>query len=147
MLNREQRAIDAYLQNYSVITEVPADFNFQTGENAPFYKLGNTGVYMQVLSKGDTPFVANEKVYFRLVRANLITMTQNYGEFQSPCYFIFKGNDEISMLWGDGLKLPLEYGIGNGKVRLIVPSNKGLVNEVGDVIPYEYVVSYYKANI
>lgn len=49
-LRDERKAANAYLAQYRVVNEIPADTIFEVGENAPYYKLDPDGnVYMQVL--------------------------------------------------------------------------------------------------
>ena len=73
LLMDERRAANEFLSKYEIIDEIPADTLFETGENAPFYKLDPDGnVYMQVLiadSKENRP-VTNEPVYFRFMRSS-----------------------------------------------------------------------------
>ena len=42
-LNDERRACNAYLANYEVINDIPEDTVFQTGSDAPFYRIDKDG--------------------------------------------------------------------------------------------------------
>lgn len=155
MLKHENKAIKKFLENVTVINEVPAENAFEVGSDAPFYKLAETGVYMQVISKGTEFFNVSERVYFRFERWNLLTYlnTGKLGNSEGNMndmsfgitYFTFGGNDVTTKQWGDGIQLPLKYGIGDGEVNLIVPSKQGLENEVSNVIPFLYHIRYFKA--
>ena len=51
-LEDERRACNAYLASFEVINEIPKDTVFQTGADAPFYRIDPDGnVYMQVTIK------------------------------------------------------------------------------------------------
>lgn len=157
LLKLESEAIDEYLKGKSVISQIPADNNFQIGTDAPFYKLGESGAYMQVLAKGTPQFKDGEKVYFRFERWSLIhfLLSGSLGEStgnlnsltQEVTYFIFGGQDDITKQWGDGMQLPIKYGVGNGgEVNIIIPSKIGFVNETSSVRPYLFHIKYFGTN-
>lgn len=153
---KEDDAINYFLSQQNLITQLPADNNFQTGDNAPFYLLSdNPIVAMRVMDKGtDTKPADNERVYFRFSRANLLTyyqtgnLEENWkpGLSDSNCYFILNDfSTTRSAQWGKAIQMPLLYGLGyNAKVHLVVPSPFGLTQEIANVTPFLYTISYYK---
>ena len=69
LLNKERYATNAYLANCRVVNEIPSDTVFETGPNAPYYRIDDEGnVYMQVIKASDRKTdKANpsERIYFR----------------------------------------------------------------------------------
>lgn len=54
LLEDEDKAVNSFLANQKVINEIPADTVFETGEDAPYYRIEPEGnVYMQVINAGD----------------------------------------------------------------------------------------------
>ena len=52
LLNEENHYVNNFLADQRVIGEVPADTVFETGPDAPYYRLNEDGsLYMQVLKK------------------------------------------------------------------------------------------------
>ena len=161
-LNDERRACNAYLANYEVINDIPEDTVFQTGSDAPFYRIDKDGnVYMQVIKAGDRKndrAKTSETIYFRYTRYNLTYWyTQNHlwvGDgnaddmSMAPCYL--KYNDftlPASAQWGFGLHLPLGLLGVNCEVNLVIKSQFGFTNEISYVTPYMYHVRYYHSQI
>lgn len=155
-LKLEEDAINSFLADITVISEIPSDYNFRIGSDAPFYKLGDTGAYMQIVSKGNPQFKLGEKVFFRFERWNLLlylisgNLGESTGNFnsltQDVTFFTYGGNDNITKQWGKGIQLPLEYGLGSGsEVNLIIPSQLGFESDVSSVIPFLYHIRYYSA--
>ena len=161
-LEDERRACNAYLASFEVINEIPKDTVFQTGANAPFYRIDPDGnVYMQVLKAGDRKndrAKTSETIYFRYTRYNLTYWyTQDkawIGEGNAddmslaPCYL--KYNDfslPASSQWGFGLQLPLGLLGVNCEVNLVIKSQFGLANEISYVIPFMYHVRYFHSQI
>ena len=74
-LNAERNATNAYLKTQRVVNEIPSDTIFETGKDAPFYRLDTDGnVYMQVINPGDRKNDRAKKsqtIYFRYTRFNL----------------------------------------------------------------------------
>ncbi len=157
MLKHEDKAIKAFLENQTVIDELPSGNTFETGSDAPFYKLGGTGVYIQVISKGSESFNVGERVYFRFERWQLLTyfttgkLNNSLGNFndvsQNTAFFTFGGQETSTKQWGEGIQLPLKYDIGNGEVNLIIPSQQGLQTEIANVTPFLYHIRYFKSII
>ena len=160
LLRDERRAANAYLANYEIIDEIPADTLFEIGENAPFYKIDPDGnVYMQVLiadSKENRP-VTNEPVYFRFMRLDLLYLYTS-GEYfwegnaenmlADPTYFLYNNYTlDSSSYYGYGLQMPMQFLGVNSKVNLLIKSQYGFSDEISDVIPYLYTVTYYPSMI
>ena len=90
LLNEEDHAVNAFLANHRVINSIPSDTIFETGENAPYYRLNKEGtLYMQVLDPGNRKdkAVYDDLIYFRFMRTNLNTLWKT-GEA------VADGNDE-----------------------------------------------------
>ena len=143
MLKHENKAIKKFLENVTVINEVPAENAFEVGSDAPFYKLAETGVYMQVISKGTEFFNVSERVYFRFERWNLLTYlnTGKLGNSEGNMndmsfgitYFTFGGNDVTTKQWGDGIQLAI-------RMKKLDLSNWTLINFFGTQ-DYQYLTS------
>ena len=69
LLDEEDKAVNSFLANQKVELAVPADTVFETGENAPYYRLDEEGnVYMQVINTGDrknNKSETGENIYFQ----------------------------------------------------------------------------------
>lgn len=157
-LNDENKAINLYLSNYRVIDEVPADTVFETGPEAPFYRLDEDGnVFMQVLRTGDrvnNRVVDDQLIYFRFTRYNL-TYYYNYNELvgegnatdmdYAATSFRFNNTTlSSSTQYGSGIQLPLNYLGIDCDVNLIVKSQYGFTSEMSQVSPYLYNIRYFK---
>ncbi|MDE6079278.1 MAG: DUF4827 domain-containing protein [Duncaniella sp.] len=157
LLTDETRAVNAFLAEHHVVISIPEDSVFQVGPNAPYYRLDDEGnVYMQVLDAGDPDSrpEAGERVYFRYMRYSLFSYVvggTNVGAGNasdlstSPSYFVF---DELynsqSQIYGEGLQMPCRFLGWNAKVNLVVKSQMGASSEMSYVVPYLYVISYFK---
>ena len=164
LLVDERRSVNAYLSGFRVETEIPADTIFETGEDAPYYRIDPDGnVYMQVLEAGaleDRP-EDNEPVYFRFMRMDLNAWYTEgwskekeewYGNAESgfgdPTYFLYNNYTlSSSAAYGYGLQLPMQFVGINSRVNLIVKSQYGFTDEISYVIPYTYTISYYPSMI
>lgn len=61
LLKEEEQAVNWYLAQHEIETRIPEDSVFETGPDAPFYKMDKDGyVYMRVLSTGDPARKAKE---------------------------------------------------------------------------------------
>lgn len=147
MIEKENKAIEDFLSTKEV-AEWPDDNNIISGSRAPFYKLGDSGVYMSVISKGNYEYDANERVYFRFDYYDLFTYLKTGflgtpdGNLSNPSasisFFLYQSQTHP---YGLGVELPLNYGIGGGgEVYLIVPSQKSFVP--AKVTPFLYHVKY-----
>lgn len=157
MLKNEEKAVNWYLSNHRVSNELPADGNFETGENAPYYKLDDDGyVYMQVLSKGEEGEKVKEgdKVYFLYIRRNIRNLWE-LGASESDSntqtgtlseYYFLYGNtsNTTGALFGKGLQMPLAYLNYHSEVNLVLKSNMGFSVDQADCVPYIINVKYLK---
>ncbi|MGN0214581.1 MAG: DUF4827 family protein [Muribaculaceae bacterium] len=157
----ERVAVNYYLAGKKVINEVPSDTVFQTGTDAPFYRIDPDGnVYMQVITNTglDQRPSDDEVVYFRYMRFNLITWCENGGDVtevgnmndmgNSYTYFLYNNYTvDTSSQYGQGLQLPLSFvGLGS-EVNLIIKSQMGINDEIADVNPYHWHVRYFKSKM
>lgn len=162
-LNNERNACNAYLANHRVVNEIPPDTVFETGSNAPFYRINPDGqVYMQVISAGDRHTDRarkGEDIYFRFTRSDLnhwystgvLNAYQSNEDDMSasPAYFKYKDYTlPTSSAWGYGIQLPLDFiGVEDSEVNLVVKSNFGLTSEISYVVPYLVHVRYFHSKI
>lgn len=166
LLRDERRACNSYLSNYQVVNEIPADTIFEVGEDAPFYRIDPEGnVYMQVIVAGDLKNRPedNQPVYFRFMRLDLNTLYVDGTEFwegnaqnmmADPTSFLYNNFTLTSSAYfGYGLQLPLKFvGLGGNGVEpttlnVIVKSQYGFTDEISDVVPYMYQITYHPSMI
>lgn len=156
LLEKEQSAILYFLKD-KTIEDWPAEDCIRVGNNTPFYRLADSGVYMQIISPGEGCFSVGDKVYFRFERGNLINYMHtdnlelfgNWNDISAEATsLVFDGEDTLTLQWGEAIQLPLKYGIEAGaEINLVVPSAKGFKSETGYVVPYLYHVRYFKTII
>lgn len=158
LLNDEDHAVNAFLANHRVINEIPADTVFETGENAPYYRIDEEGnLYMQVLYAGNREDKAKEDelIYFRFMRTNLTELWQT-GTAES-----FGNANDMSMVstsfrfqnftmsnyytFGTGIEEPLKYLGIDCRVNLVVKSQVGPPDEISSVVPFLYNLRYFRA--
>ncbi|MDE6460848.1 MAG: DUF4827 domain-containing protein [Paramuribaculum sp.] len=159
LLEDENKAVNVFLSDHRVIAEIPADGKFETGENAPYYRLDNEGnLYMQVINVGNGEMATdNQVVYFRCRRASLAYYGNGGAmEWEGNSDNIESGDQsfrfnntslESSYQWGTGIQKPLEYLPLNSQVRLVVKSQLGLTSEIAYVVPFLYEIRYFPAKI
>lgn len=161
LLNDERHATNVFLANHRVIDHMPADNVFETGEDAPFYKMDEEGnVYMQVIrytKYEDDKAKINEPIYFRYMRYDLLSWYQT-GEWEgsgnanemslASTYFIF-GNFTMatSSQYGYGIQLPLSYLGVDSEVNLVIKSQYGYTSEISYVRPFYYHIRYFRSMI
>jgi hypothetical protein len=159
LLKEEEKATNWYLSNQVVISEVPADSVFITGEDAPYYKLDEEGyVYMQVINPGDKSNMAktDQPIYFRYLRTNIInlyngttaTPSGNANDVGNGNSTYFRFNNTLassSQLYGAGIQYPLRYLGVDCEVNLVLRSYYGFDGETGQCQPYLYNIRYYPA--
>lgn len=157
LLRDEEKAANWYLSNHRVCNELPADNDFETGENAPFYRMDEDGyLYMQVISKGNpqTPVEKGDMVYFLYSRQNIrnlmeLGLAQEEGNEMNgslnDSFFIFgETNTQRGVKYGKGLQTPLEYLDYHSEVNLVVKSLVGFKADQSECIPYIMNVKYLK---
>ena len=161
----EEHAVNWFLAQKRVELQVPSDsISFETGENAPFYKLDEDGyVYMQVINKGEvddngTPtdkVKSGDQVYFRFERKNIKYMYENLGDAEggnsdnltseAGTYFFYKNTYmQVSTQWGTGIQMPMKFFGYNCEVNLIIKSYCGFVSDQTNCDPYVLNVRYFK---
>lgn len=153
LLNKENQSVNNFLADHKVELAIPADTVFQTGPDAPYYRLDDDGqLYMQVLDAGTKGNMvkSDEQIYFRYTRyaleaysdGNLPAGSGNNLTL-SPCWFRY-GNFQIkgSYQWGQGIQVPLRYLPVDCRVNIIIKSQKGFVDEQTNVLPYLYYITY-----
>ncbi len=160
LLDDEDKSVNAFLASQKVIRTIPADTVFQTGSDAPYYQIDDSGnVYMQVIKTGDR--VNNrakdgEKIYFRFGRISINRWSAGYddeptGNFSDLSYestsFNYS-NEEANYsytTYGYGVVMPLTYLGIDCEVNLLVRSRKGPSSEIADVVPYLYNIRYFRS--
>lgn len=160
LLNDENKSVNYFLANHKVVNEIPEDSVFETGVDAPYYRLDADGnIYMQVLKTGDLNNKATEDqlIYFRFMRYNLNTYaagTEPEGEGNAndmeyaPTSFRFMNYTlSSSAQFGSGVQMPLYYLGIDCEVNLIIKSQYGFESEISNVIPYLYNIRYFKSQI
>ena len=156
LLRDERKAVNNYLAYQRVELDIPADTIFETGPNAPYYRLDEDGnVYMQVIRAGslDNRPAAQQKIFFRVKYFSLLswehgvepTYMGNVGDSQiQSTYFIYGNYDlQVSYQWGYGLQMPLQYVGIDSEVNLIIKSQYGFSSEISNVTPYHFNVRYF----
>lgn len=155
LLTEENNAVNRFLVDQQVLTQIPEDNNFIIGTDAPYYQIDDEGnVFMKVLEKGDGAMAEdNQLIYFRFMRYNLskykgslddITPDGNANNIlDSPTSFRFGNyNIPLSAEWGAGIQRPLQYVPLNSRVYLVVKSQFGWSSEISVVQPYLYDIRY-----
>lgn len=159
LLTEESHKVNNFLADQRVDNTIPTDTNFvfETGPNAPYYRLDEDGnVYMQVINPGTKgQYVKDEQtVYFRFTRYNL----NNYVDGVLPsgsgneadvtagnAWFRYNNFTlESSYRWGAGLQQPLKYLPIDCEVNIVIKSQYGLYEEMTYVVPFLYRVRYYR---
>ncbi|MBP5498031.1 MAG: DUF4827 family protein [Muribaculaceae bacterium] len=161
LLNDERHATNSFLANYRIVNEIPADSVFETGENAPFYRIDPDGqVYMQVVSMKrhrDDPAKYNDPIYFRYMRYDLLSWyTSGIWEGEgnatemslASTYFMFSNfSSAASAQYGYGIQLPLTLIGVDSEVNIIVKSQYGKSDEISYVRPFLYRIRYFRSKI
>ncbi len=157
LLNEEDHAVNYFLAQHRVITEIPEDSIFEYGVDAPYYKIDEDGnVFMQVLNPGtkSDKVEDNEQIYFRYTRYNLINY-QNNNEWRgegnslnmasSPTSFKFNNFTlPSSAAYGAGVQQPLHFLGVDCEVNVIIKSQLGFTEEIASVVPYMYNLRYFR---
>ena len=158
LLNDETQSVNNFLADQRVVNTIPTDTNFvfETGPDAPYYRLDEDGnVYMQVINPGTKGmYVKSEQIiYFRFTRYNLNwysdgslpTGDGNEGDLTSGNAWFRYGNYtlESSYRWGSGLQMPLQFLPIDCEVNIVIKSQYGFYSETVLVTPYLYSVRYF----
>lgn len=158
LLDEETEAVNLFLADQRVIDHIPADTVFETGPDAPYYRMDEDGnLYMQVVDPGTKGNMAksNELLYFRFTRYRVATYnvadkTFGYSEGNDAVlggnYSFRYGNYEItsSYNYGTGIQVPLNYLPVDCRVNIVVKSEYGMPSEQSAVIPWLYQMRYYR---
>lgn len=158
LLDDQNKDVNRFLADQRVTDEIPADGDFEVGEDAPYYIIDDEyGVYMQVLNMGDMNDRAqtDQQIYFRFMRAALTDYTSMDDlTWEGNAETLSLGNTSFryenytitsSSQWGIGIQEPLRYlGLGC-QVNLVVKSRGGVVSEQSSVIPFLYKITYNKS--
>ncbi|MDE6300417.1 MAG: DUF4827 domain-containing protein [Muribaculaceae bacterium] len=159
LLNDENAYTNAFLADHRVVNYVPENNEFETGPDAPYYRLDEDGqMYMQVIDAGtpDNMVKADELIYFRYTRYPLSTYSN--GEFTysdgnddalGGNYSFRYGNYETNSSYsaGPGVQAPLEYLPVDCQVNLVIKSQYGKPGEIANVQPYLYSLRYFRPKI
>lgn len=177
LLNDENKAVNAYLANYPVISSIPADNDFITTQQimqeqglsredaeklTPFYRMDEDGnCYMQVINPGLTDQMAEEdqQIYFRFMRYNIKAWylydawdasgnSSNLGTKETS--FRYKNTTLTSTTqWVEGIQIPLEYLRLGCEVNIIIKSTIGPEEEkeITSVYPYLYNIRYFESKV
>ena len=158
LLTEENHAVNLFLVDQRVCDDIPTDTNFvfETGPDAPYYKLDEDGnMYMQVVNPGTKGNYADadEIIYFRYTRYNLSnyngTLTGGDGnETDMGAYnawFRFQNYQlQSSYQWGSGVQQPLLYLPVDCEVNIVIKSQFGFYSETSYVTPFLYRLRYYR---
>lgn len=160
LLEDENKAVNRFLADQVVIGSKPADNNFETGPDAPFYQIDEDGnLYMKVIKKGTGKMVEdNQLVYFRFDRYNLSkyvdpdTEMEKEGnsdnlEFGDTSFRYGNTTLESSTAWGTGIQVPLSMLPLGSEIELVVKSQLGFYSEISYVQPFLYHLRYYPSGI
>lgn len=159
LLDEEDKAVNSFLANQRVELGIPADTIFETGEDAPYYRLDDEGnVYMQVINPGDrenNKAETGENIYFRYTRVDLKTYATgedgniggNSSSLTSSNFYFNDFSYSASYNWGTGLQMPLYYLGVDCEVNLMIKSQYGVYDEMSSVMPFLYHIKYYKSKI
>lgn len=158
LLTEENHAVNNYLADHRVTNTIPTDttFVFETGPNAPYYRLDEDGnMYMQVVNPG-TPgnyAKADQVIYFRYTRYDLNsykdgTLPEGTGNEVDMSYLNtwFRYDNfslQSSYKWGVGVQMPLRYLPIDCEVNIIIKSQYGFYDETAYVLPFLYRIRYY----
>lgn len=161
LLRDEQKVSNWFLAQHRVCNEIPSDSVFETGPDAPYYRMDDDGyVYMQVIKSGDGTYPApGDQVYFTFTRYNIETMYSektldvegegNQDDFLTSVgntYFIYNNfSVTSSSQFGSGIQRPVGYLGYNSEVNILLKSYYGFSQENTTCIPFLVNTRYFKA--
>ena len=158
LLTMENHSVNNFLADHRVINTVPTDttFVFETGENAPYYRMDEDGnIYMQVVKYGTPGNFAkdNQVIYFRYTRYDLsqyidgelpVGMGNETNMGYDNSWFRYNNYSlESSYKWGTGIQLPLTFLPIDSDVNIIIKSQYGFYEEIAMVVPFLFRIRYY----
>ena len=155
LLNEQDRAVNNFLADQRVINYVPADTVFETGPDAPYYRLDDDGtMYMQLLNPGTkgNKVKTDELIYFRYTRwalayyadGQLPTGVGNNTSLNSAWFRYQNFQLASSAQWGSGIQYPLSLLPVDCEVNIIIKASYGPTTELSDVRPYLYRLTYQR---
>ena len=161
LLREEEHAVNAFLATQRVENNLPADsISFETGENAPFYRLDEEGyLYMQVIRIGEPVErpEAGDLVYFRYTRENLKYRYLGYDRYTGgnqntllndknvSSSFVYKNRYlESTTSWGEGIQWPMKFFGYDSEVNLVLSSYYGFTDDMTYCNPYLINIKYFK---
>jgi hypothetical protein len=159
LLTDENKYVNSFLADQRVTNTIPTDttFVFETGTDAPYYRLDEDGnIYMQVVKLGTPGNYAtdDEVIYFRFTRYALSAYSDGElpdGEGNESdmsyanCWFRYNNYTlESTYQWGSGIQTPLKLVPIDSQINLVVKSQYGVYDEMSYVVPYLYKMRYYK---
>lgn len=155
LLTLENQYSNNFLADQRVEMEIPADTVFETGPDAPYYRLDEDGyLYMQVLNPGtkDNMVKDNDQIFFRYTRWALASYRDGKlpvggGNNLSLATYWFRYNNyqmQGSYQWGVGVQYPLRFLPIDCEVNILIKSQMGFIDEQNDVQPFLYRLTYSK---
>ena len=158
LLTDENHSVNRFLANQRVDNTIPTDstFQFETGENAPYYRMDEDGnMYMQVVNPGTPGNYAKEDqtIYFRYTRYSLNdyvndTLPPGSGNetemgYSSASFRFQNFTQQSSYRWGAGVQIPLRFLPIDCEVNIVIKSQYGFYDEMAYVLPFLYKIRYY----
>lgn len=158
LLTDEAHYVNNFLADQRVVNYVPEDTVFETGPDAPYYRLDDDGtMYMQVLNAGTKGNKAkpDEVIYFRYTRwalayyadGQLPTGAGNNIDLNSAWFRYQNLQLASSAQWGSGIQYPLGLLPVDCEVNIIIKAAYGPTSELAEVRPYLYRLTYQRPQI
>ncbi|MDE6311812.1 MAG: DUF4827 domain-containing protein [Muribaculaceae bacterium] len=158
LLTEERKYVNNFLADQRVVADIPADTVFETGPNAPYYRLDEDGnMYMQVLNAGTKGNMAtnDDLIYFRYTRWALAyysdgVLPEGAGNNTAlnSAWFRFQNLSLAnSAQWGSGIQYPLTLLPIDCEVNIIIKAAYGPSLEQSEVRPYLYRLTYQRPQI
>lgn len=158
LLRDEEKACNWFLAQQRVENEIPADGKFETGPDAPYYRIDEEGyIYMQVINPGDSERAKKDDiVYFRFKRRSIKDLyegvdspwtgnAENLVSSYGSTNFIYENLVLYSSYqWGSGIQEPLKWLGYNSEVNLVMRAYYGFYEEQSLCIPFIMNVKYFK---
>lgn len=139
LLDEEKKAIRKFISenNLEIINYIPDEFGPKQ-----YYKHDSTGVYYQIVDRGDTSVMAVGRSLVS-VRVSEVTYLRDntldsLGNLINPYPLTFTYNNPVNSGGSVGLYMPLSHVGENGVVRIIIPSKQGFTADAQAVIPVHF---------